>query len=267
MKSPWYPRYPQDLIGSIDCRTMSLEEYGLFNWLLDYSWANESFPCHLEYSPAGIARLVGVPLKKFVTVWAGIQKKFLLHIDPETKKEYIYNARLLKEYQKRMEVSDRQTVKGVLSGEARRAAARTKTEPNAEPNVNQNRTTVQPNGEPNGQPEANPERTPSQSQSHNTNMAKRPSPRFTREYTPEFDGFWGISSKRGNKFEAFEVWLKIPESLRLEARSAMEFAVSNTWRYTEPKYIPHVSSWLNSRGWEQSRPPDPPPMRAFKAVV
>ena len=76
------------------------------------------------------------------------------------------------------------------------------------------------------------------------------------DYPAEFERIWAETGRSGNKFPAFETWLSVG--------SPSADAVIEGWRHAElhdkrwPGFIPHLSTWLNVRGWED-RPSDRKP--------
>lgn len=69
-------------------------------------------------------------------------------------------------------------------------------------------------------------------------------------YTQEFEQFWEGSSKRGSKYEAFEVWQRLSGDDRRLATAAMCDACGTEWKSMDWQFIPHVRRWLRGRGWE-----------------
>lgn len=93
---PAYPCYPQDFISSFKCQRMTLEEFGAFNWLLMQSWIFSDKPCHLPNDIEAIAWLLRSNCSAMQKIWEKIRDKFEITED----KKYIYNHRLLTEYNK-----------------------------------------------------------------------------------------------------------------------------------------------------------------------
>ena len=94
-----YPRfdlYPLDFIGSIDCCKMTLEQFGLFTWMLYHSWVFGERPCHLPNDPETIVFLLRINSESFDRCWPVVSKKW---VETEDGK-FIYNKRLLSEYEK-----------------------------------------------------------------------------------------------------------------------------------------------------------------------
>lgn len=54
-KAPAYQRYPKDYLSSMRVSSMTLEEEGVYNRLLDHAWLSEGIPD----DPAKVARIVG----------------------------------------------------------------------------------------------------------------------------------------------------------------------------------------------------------------
>lgn len=233
MKTPWYPRYPEAFISSTDCRMMTLAEFGLYNWLLDYSWHNESKPCFLENDSKKLARLVGQPLATYLKAWSGVQKKFLLWIDPRTEVEYFYNPRLYEEYNKRIAIAQRQSEAG-----KQRAAKMWggDSSANSSPTNLAIAKTIAPN---------------SLQSTKEKNTLANASPK----YPPDFEMFWANSTRRGSKLEASKIWvsLKPDDDLFKEIfRGMQDWRGSEQWQ-DETKQ-PHIHRWLKRRGWEELVP-------------
>ena len=73
--APAYQTYPNDFITSTNCRTMKLDEYGLYKWLLDYSFA-QTPQCFLLNDKKIMAKLVGTTSRKFGKCWLVVSKMF-----------------------------------------------------------------------------------------------------------------------------------------------------------------------------------------------
>jgi hypothetical protein len=69
------------------------------------------------------------------------------------------------------------------------------------------------------------------------------------DYTDAFEAFWVQTWGRGNKKAAFAAW----EAIEDEDMNAIVVAAGG-WKVAfarrEGGYVPHVSTWLNARGWE-----------------
>jgi uncharacterized protein YdaU (DUF1376 family) len=72
-KSPAYQWYPKDYDSDEAVKLMTYEQEGIYRRLLDHQALHGSIPA----VPAQIAMLVPkVPLKRFLSLWAGIAGKF-----------------------------------------------------------------------------------------------------------------------------------------------------------------------------------------------
>ncbi len=68
-----------------------------------------------------------------------------------------------------------------------------------------------------------------------------------------FEKFWSCYPKKKSKGIAEKVWLKIKpdEPLFEKIISTLEqLKMSEDWNKDNGKYIPHPSTWLNAKGWE-----------------
>lgn len=76
-------------------------------------------------------------------------------------------------------------------------------------------------------------------------------------YTSEFELFWGDYPNKIGKGHAYTAWKKIKgvNLLLDQIRSAIEWQKkTDQWKSENGKYIPHPTTWLNARRWEDERP-------------
>lgn len=79
---------------------------------------------------------------------------------------------------------------------------------------------------------------------------------------PEFDAFWSLYPRKVAKLAALRAWNK--RVAPLEVHDVMAGLNQYLWHWTgkDLEYIPHASTWLNGRRWEDdlgaSRTPRPP---------
>jgi hypothetical protein len=72
-----------------------------------------------------------------------------------------------------------------------------------------------------------------------------------------FDEFWERYPKRRSKGQAEKTWVKLkPDEQLFEAIMAgLERAKTSVeWLKDDGQYIPHPSTWLNAKGWEDEYP-------------
>jgi hypothetical protein len=68
------------------------------------------------------------------------------------------------------------------------------------------------------------------------------------EYPAEFEELWaGCTNRRGNKHPAFKSWLNLRPPLTLTIERYLLWSTTDGWRRG---FVPHLSTWLNRRGWE-----------------
>ena len=91
------------------------------------------------------------------------------------------------------------------------------------------------------------------------NEAPIPSPKpipNKDKYDPQFEQAWqDLSKKRGSKYKAHEIWLKLwSKGVLKETDFPMLVNSYNTQikEIEDPKFIPHFSTWLSQRRWEIS---------------
>lgn len=83
-------------------------------------------------------------------------------------------------------------------------------------------------------------------------------------YTEDFLKFWNAYPNKQKKGDAFKAWKKLKPSQELVAEilSAVEKAKgSREWQKNNGEFIPHPSSWLNGRRWEDQPVVAPTPIR------
>lgn len=79
------------------------------------------------------------------------------------------------------------------------------------------------------------------------------------EYSMDFLTFWKSYPNKKKKGYAYKSWKKINPKGELLKKilAAVEVAKqSKDWKKDGGQYIPHPSTWLNSRGWEDEHDPD-----------
>lgn len=76
-----------------------------------------------------------------------------------------------------------------------------------------------------------------------------------------FDEFWQLYPRKESKATALKSFAKLATADAAAAIAALPlFARSWKWRF-EPQFIPHASTWLNQRRWEEIPPPEHEPGR------
>ena len=85
-------------------------------------------------------------------------------------------------------------------------------------------------------------------QASNANTPQKPQ----NAYLSDFDTFWALVPRRVGKKAAERAWRAVKR--RGESHEAIEgmraYAAAFVQSGTELKYVPHPSTWLNRRGWE-----------------
>lgn len=75
-------------------------------------------------------------------------------------------------------------------------------------------------------------------------------------YTDEFMQFWKAYPRHTAKAAAFKAWSKLkPDAAMIEmiAQALIKQRYSDQW-LSGPQFIPHASTWLNQRRWEDEMP-------------
>jgi hypothetical protein len=68
-------------------------------------------------------------------------------------------------------------------------------------------------------------------------------------YSPLFDAFWLAYPRKENKVQAARVFDRLGATDELVQTMVQAVAVQSK-KWTDPKFIPHASTWLNGRRWE-----------------
>jgi len=90
----------------------------------------------------------------------------------------------------------------------------------------------------------------------NAPATKRKRVKPAPDYTPEFERLWAETGRSGNKLPAFEAWLGNGSPSVDDVIAGWRHAERHDRRWQGPNpHIPHLSTWLNDRGWED-RPMD-----------
>lgn len=80
-----------------------------------------------------------------------------------------------------------------------------------------------------------------------------------REGNPSaFTAFWMAYPRKEGKHDALKAWERLKPDVALVSRimsSLLSFCASRQWQDNGGKYIPHASTWLNKRRWEDELAP------------
>ena len=222
-RSPAFQFYADDfLAGTLD---LSQEEVGAYVRLLCHQWNRGSIPVETEKQQ----RLAGG------SVSVDVLAKFRL-VDGCG----LINDRLEKERAKQAEFRQKQREKGLLSAEAR------KNQPRFNHGSTKPPTAVQPSGQPDTQPEGNSPVSSLQSSSNTPKAPKGAEP-------VGFDEFWQVYPRKVAKPAAIKAWVKLnlnDETFRKILESVKTQAASPDWLKDGGQFIPHPSTYLNGRRWE-----------------
>lgn len=93
--------------------------------------------------------------------------------------------------------------------------------------------------------------------SHSSEPVTEPKPMCVSRSMEGFDQFWKLYPRKANKAQAGKAWKKLavtPDLLNLMLTALAKQATSIDWLKSGGQYIPHPSTWLNSRRWEDEVP-------------
>lgn len=85
-----------------------------------------------------------------------------------------------------------------------------------------------------------------------------------READDGFDAVWKAWPRKVKKVTAESAWKRLSRADRDAVLAAIPAHANGYRQHVEPQFVPHLSSWLNQRRWEED-PPQPPTVRARQA--
>ncbi|CAB4147410.1 Protein of unknown function DUF1376 [uncultured Caudovirales phage] len=252
--SPAFQFYAQDfLVGTQD---MSAAARGCFVSMLASSWVKGP----ITDTPRALAAAMCLtPFDPpFEALWQEIAPKWTLIDGAWT------NRRLEAVRAEQDAYRERQSEKGIKSAAARKATGR---QPDTQPEVNHGSTTVQPALQPEGQPEVNPSpltfafdlrssSLPSSSTSEVQTLSRKN--RAGTDDPTDFAEFWAVYPRKTGKGAAKRAWTRQKPPLQKCLDAIAWQVLTPDWCRDQGQYIPHPSTWLNNRRWEDE--PFHPPM-------
>jgi hypothetical protein len=154
----------------------------------------------------------------------------------ERTSEGVVNRRAMEESERALDVWG----KKVAAGKARRAAATAKAP------ARQDAGASAPQDAGDGARQ-------NQNQNQNQNQKEQlPTSRKRDGYSDEFEAFWSAYPNRKGKAAAWKAWQKLPPDDRQSATQDVprRLALDRQWKRSGGEFIPHGSTYLNQRGWE-----------------
>jgi hypothetical protein len=73
-----------------------------------------------------------------------------------------------------------------------------------------------------------------------------------KSYSDEFEAFWSCTNKRGEKIKAYAAWKT--HKLDKQSETMIDLIKTNyelKYGDREQKFLPHISTWINYRPWEE----------------
>jgi len=195
----------------MDTISWTNEEIGIYLRLLLSEWINGP----LDFNARKLASISQISLRKFGIKWVKIGEKFT-----ENKDGKLINERLEEVREKQRLWREKSSLGGKKSAEQRTRV-------------------VQPPYQPNGQPKGN--------------SSSSSSLKYLKKDTLLFNQFWKAYPLKKSKGQAEKTWKKInPNQDLLNAiLTGIEKAKkSEQWMKNNGEFIPHPSTWLNAKGWE-----------------
>lgn len=77
-----------------------------------------------------------------------------------------------------------------------------------------------------------------------------------KEYDAEFCKWWDCYPRKdGSKSKAYDIWQKVTTSeIRPTTLYHLTYHFAQANKNTDPKFIPHATTWLNQHRWETAQP-------------
>lgn len=220
---PWFPFDAAGWLAASEVRLLTLEERGALMDLRCHAWRDGFLPPDL----ATLARLLGVPLPRFRRLWEALSSQFI-----ETPQGWTHPAiEALRERQ--MASQERRTEHG------RKAAA------------------ARWNRKDRGQCSGNARAMPGDATQDLYSASASQSASSSASLKASFDRFWMVYPRRVKRVKALAAWRRLAPDAALEAviLAAVEAqARSDQWTRDGGAFIPHPTTWLEARRWEDEVP-------------
>jgi uncharacterized protein YdaU (DUF1376 family) len=228
--SPYFPFYPADFI--VGTMMLSAEEVGAYIRLLAFQWQQGGIPS----APGEQAIIAGVRAGKL----AKVLTKFEMGADG-----FLRNTRLEAERVKVEDARSRNAENGKKGG---RPKTKTDSQPKDNPPVIF------------GLSQSEPKKSQSETESESETKPESNTPVVPKGtevgavYSEAFEEFWQLYPRKEGKGQAWKVWERIKGRPGVDVlRSSIELhKATEQWQRDGGQYIPHPSTWLNGRRWEDS---------------
>lgn len=231
-------------VGDYTLRTAHLEpmEDLAYRRLLDLYYVNE---CPLVGTPAEVARLIR--LRSYASEVEAVLTEFFT--DTPQGWRHGHCDEVIAQYHAKAKTAAENGKKGGRPPKTKPKAAGNPAE--TDPQSQQKPTETQPVNS------ANPAETGSKANQEpiTNNQSKEP------PLPPEGDGFaefWKAYPVKKGKAAAEKAWLKLKPDTELQATILSAIAVqreSSSWKRDKGQYIPHPTTWLNQRRWDDEVAP------------
>lgn len=244
MKKPYYNWFASDFLGSPFVQSLSWLDEFCYRRLLDMQATSDDKRISGDIDKMR-AQCKNLPAAQFRKVWETIKVKFTAHPDGAGG---LVNLRLHEILAKRDDFLADRSANGILGNQiktakriAERAALQTLSDAK---DIRYDHASI-------SIPISKGEKSKKNSPIPPLAISSPSEPK----YTPEFVAFWLVSTQRGSKLSAAKAWAKLCPDLALVLKiyeSHEAWKRSEQWQ-DETKQ-PHVSTWLNRRGWEEIVP-------------
>ena len=211
---PWFPFYASDWL--VDTTGWPAEARGIHIQFMAYWWANQMLPLCFDKLTA----IAGCSLEQFESNWTTyLQYKW--HKDGDG---YV-NNRLKAEYKTAVKIQKTRRESGRLGGQA---SGRAKAKQTGKQKVTQ-----------------------SQSQESQSQLPQKIIKKGPQNYDQDFLTFWNIYPRKVAKPSAQKAWTaKQCEQWLGHILSDIERRLKGEWDGADPQFIPHPTTYLNQRRWE-----------------
>lgn len=223
---PSFPFYASDYLSSSKVQLMTLEEEGAYIRLLSYNWQDGYIPSDITE----LSRLCKCGPKKMEVLWKRIKPCFVENGDP---------ARLVSP---RLE-EVRAEMTAYRNAQKMRADMRWHKRGKGSAYTEEMQVRSLPPGNALQSPKEKPPIVPQEGD----------------VYSPDFEIVWEVYPNHAGKGAAWKAWTKLKPSRQLQDIMLGAIAAgrnSREWTKDSGQYVPHLSTWLNQRRWDDELTPN-----------
>lgn len=244
-KAPAYQMYARDWLASRSVRFMTDYQRGWYIQLLNEAWDSEP-QCMLPDDDEILQRMAGVSdlvrsIPDFNDRWTTVRRMFKQH------GQYVCNERQMEEFASQQLRREQASLAGKSSAAKRSEALKLI----KDKHFAESTTVERPLNDRCDSVERKPN-TATAAASAGCNL--QVAPKRQRASKPALDGFeefWRAYPRKAGKGKAEQEWAKVPKDAHADIQAAIaKQLMSEDWTKDGGRFIPHPSTWLHQRRWE-----------------